>query len=63
MKLEQKVKQHDELLAELIHLNEESSRRLKVMENIQSIFIPAMIILVTAAIIGLGILANSLGYL
>lgn len=61
MKIEQKVRQYEELLAELIHLNEEGSRRLKIMENIQTIFIPTMIILVTVALVGLAFLANSLG--
>lgn len=45
MKIEQKVKQHEELISELIHLHEESSRRLKIMENVQAIVIPVYAIL------------------
>ncbi|HCX21083.1 MAG: hypothetical protein CMB80_20195 [Flammeovirgaceae bacterium] len=61
MKIEEKVRQHEELLAELIHLNEEGSRRLKIMENIQVVFIPTMVVLVATALVGLGFLASSLG--
>ena len=61
MKIEEKVKQHEELLAELIHLNEEGSRRLKIMENIQVVFIPTMVVLVAVALIGLAFLASSIG--
>lgn len=45
MKLEEKVRQHDELIGEIIHLQQESSRRLKIMENIQAIVIPVYLIL------------------
>ena len=45
MKLEDKVKQHDELIGEIISLHQESTRRLKIMENIQAIAIPVFIIL------------------
>jgi hypothetical protein len=38
-------KQHDELIGELIQLNQESSRRLKIMENVQAIVIPVYAIL------------------
>ena len=61
MKIEEKVKQHEELLAELIHLNEEGSRRLRIMENIQVVFIPTMVVLVAVALVGLAFLANSIG--
>ncbi|MEQ8713610.1 MAG: hypothetical protein RIC80_11375 [Cyclobacteriaceae bacterium] len=45
MKIEDKVRQHDELIGELIALHQESSRRLKIMENIQAIVIPVYTIL------------------
>lgn len=45
MKFEDKVKQHDELIGELTHLHQESSKRLRIMENIQAIVIPVYAIL------------------
>ncbi len=44
MKIETKLKQHEKLLAELIQLNETSSRRLRIMEKIQAIVIPVYLI-------------------
>ena len=55
------MKPHEELLAELIHLNEEGSRRLRIMENIQVVFIPTMVILMAVSLVGLAFLANSIG--
>lgn len=45
MKAEDEVKQHDELIGELIELHQESSRRLKIMENIQAIVVPVYALL------------------
>ncbi|MEM0939696.1 MAG: hypothetical protein AAF600_15745 [Bacteroidota bacterium] len=45
MKAEEKVKQHDKLIGELISLHHESSRRLKIMKNIQAVVIPVYAIL------------------
>jgi len=45
MNLDDKVKQHDELIGKLIQLHQESSRRLKIMENVQAIVIPVYAIL------------------
>lgn len=45
MKAEDKVKQHHELLARLIHLHQESARRLKIMKNMQAWVIPVYAIL------------------
>ena len=45
--------QHDELLSELIHINDLSQRRLKLMETIQAISIPALIITGAAGITAL----------
>lgn len=53
MKIEDKVRQHDELIGELIALHQESSRRLKIMENIQAIVIPVYTILGLSGIVAL----------
>ncbi len=45
MKIEQKVRQHDELIAELIQLHQESGRRLRIMENVQAIVVPVYALL------------------
>lgn len=58
MKTEDKVKQHDELIGELISLHQESSRRLRIMENIQAIVIPVFTIL---GLSGLAALLKVLG--
>lgn len=44
MKIEEKVKQHDELISELMHLVDSSHKRLAIMERIQAITIPVLII-------------------
>jgi len=43
--LENKVREHYELISELISLQQESSRRLRIMENVQAIIIPVYAIL------------------
>ncbi len=53
MKTEEKVRQHDELIAELIQLNQDSTRRLKIMENVQAVVIPVYSILGFAGLVGL----------
>ncbi|MBC6426091.1 MAG: hypothetical protein GDA51_06415 [Ekhidna sp.] len=50
MKTEQKVRQHDELIAELIQLRQEGSKRLRIMENVQVIVIPVYGILGAAGL-------------
>jgi len=45
VELEESLNQHDELIKGIIQLRHESSRRLKVMENIQAIVIPVYAIL------------------
>ena len=45
MRIDEKVKQHDELIGVLIQLHQESSRRLKIMENVQAFLIPLLIML------------------
>ncbi len=44
---------HDELIAELIQLSQESNRRLKIMENVQAVVIPVYAILGVAGLLGL----------
>ena len=53
MKIEEKVRQHDELIGELIQLHQDSSRRLRIMENIQSIVIPVYAVLGIAGLVAL----------
>ncbi|MEQ9468499.1 MAG: hypothetical protein RLN88_13890 [Ekhidna sp.] len=45
MKMEDKVRQHDELMGELIQMHQDSSKRLRIMENVQAIAIPVLLIL------------------
>ena len=45
MKLGEKVKQHDELMGELIQMHQESSKRLRIMENVQAFAIPVLLVL------------------
>jgi len=45
MKLEDKVRQHDELMGELIQMHQDSSKRLRIMENVQAVAIPVLLIL------------------
>lgn len=45
--------QHDEVIAELIQLHQESSRRLTIMENVQAIVLPVYSILGAAGLIAL----------
>jgi len=44
MRIEDKVKQHDELISELMRMVDVSSRRLSIMERVQSIVIPVLVI-------------------
>ncbi len=53
MKIDEKVRQHDELIAELTQLNHDSNRRLKIMENVQVVVLPVYAILGTAGLVGL----------
>jgi len=45
MRLEDKVKQHDGLMGELIQMHQDSSKRLRIMENIQSFAIPVFLVM------------------
>ena len=58
MKAEDKGKQHDELIGALIELHQESSRRLKIMENIQAVVVP---VYATLGLSGLAALLKAFG--
>lgn len=54
-----KVKQHDELIAEVIHWTEEarmlrmeSSRRVRIMEKVLAVFIPVMTVIGVGSLVG-----------
>ena len=53
MKIEQKVKQHDELIAELIKMQQDGNKRLRIMENVQAVAIPVCLILGAAGLLAL----------